>query len=86
MTWRTITEAAAHFTQTEGREVSRRQVQRWLEQGYFRQTKKLEWGDGRQGVWFIGDERAPDPSEEPIPRRQPKGPRLRSQRPNAVIE
>ncbi len=84
MPYRTVTEAAIHFTQRTGEKVTRRQVVRWLERGYFKDVKKISWGNSR-GVWFIGDDLPPDPSVVPIPRRQPPGPRQRSQIPNAVI-
>jgi len=92
MAYRTLKQAAEHYsaalTEMSGRSVvvTERQVRRWLEQGRFKDTKKLENPESKGGIWFVGDDLPPMGDAAPIARRQPKGPRMRSQRPNAWIE
>jgi len=92
MAYRTMKQAAEHFsaalTEMSGRPVvvTERQVRRWLEQGRFKDTKKIEAPDSKAGFWFVGDDLPPMGESAPIPRKAPKGPRVRSQRPNAWLE
>ena len=56
MAERTLTELAKFLTQKYGRPVTRRQVERYLTNGLFKNARKIEYGEGKQGVWLISDE------------------------------
>lgn len=85
MAERTITEAAAYFSQKYGRRVTRRMVERYIYKGLFKFARKIEFGPKKQGVWLISDDELPVMDDNPIQRRAPLGPRERRDRTNAVI-